>query len=358
MLGEKVCAVTLDVADPVGFGADADALLLARLRQDFEGRCHLGAFVVRVLAVQRRSALRLSTANTSGAATVDAQFLAEVYVLGLGDLLAPVEIVRVTPLIVGHYRWLPGPAPDGGARAPVDVAVAVLPGRGAAALAVGHRVAVRVVRAEAPPNHTACTAAVELLACDAAAPAFRLRGALGRADGEALAPLAARIEAELKARAALPPEQREALWLVEGLYYAFAGRGGAGREPAGPRPEAVCPAWEGPPGAPPADGLGEARDLLALARAAADGGARVAGVWRRPLQFYRSAPCVAFAEEGKVPAGWPAPTEGAALPVFATFLRETLGHLEAMRALAAVFRAPGERERHAGLWAALRAAQK
>ncbi|HVE12385.1 MAG TPA: hypothetical protein VNI01_03235, partial [Elusimicrobiota bacterium] len=99
-------------------------------------------------------------------------------------------------------------------------------------------------------------------------------------------------------------------------------------------------------------------DIVPIARAAADGGARVAGVWRRPLQFYRSAPCVAFAEEGKVPAGWPAPTEGAALPVFATFLRETLGHLEAMRALAAVFRAPGERERHAGLWAALRAAQK
>lgn len=337
----RVFDATLNVADPIDFGADPDRYVLAALRAAYEGRCYMGAFIRRVVAVLRRGPCRLMRSNPSGEGFVDVQFSAEVTVFGRWDILVGVTIAAQQQVVVGVY--------DGDGRAVVTLHAAK-----AETAAVGQKVAVRIVQANHSPGQEHAAVLGALLVCDGAAPVYRLADGATLEPGACagLVPLLDQIGDELRRRAALP---REDLWFFERLLYAYKARDGAPDEG-----DAALGAWAGPAGAAGAYAGPELVDLPELVRGVRDGAPRrVGGLWTRPLALHRSSPGVAHlrgAEAAAAPADW-TPIDGTPREVFALLLKNILNFLRATRELVGCYPTREVRDAHANIWATMRAAQ-
>ncbi len=353
---ERVIEVTLPVADPINFCADKDRHVVTALQNTYVGKCFKGAYITSVKRVLAASDCRIVMTNTSGEGTIDVRFLAGGVVFARRDILVGVRVVNAQQILVGEYRALSRPDAT---EPPARASVAIRPG-GAASLAAGQLVAVRVELANHAPMAPVATVVASVLTCDQAAPAaYRLHGSLDARARVELEPMLRRVEEELAARAALVAERRANVWYFEHLLHAYR-VGAAGADPAGPGQTVEAwpggPAWDGP--APPA-GVpvgGEARSVVDVVRAAVDGRATpVGGVWSRPLALYRSSPLAAFAAEP--PPEWEAPIAGDARAVFAEFLKDILDFLVAVREMATVY-GPAELDSHRNVWALMRAAQR
>lgn len=375
---EKLFDATIDVANPIGFCADKNAHLLSELHSKFVDRCYKGALVLRILKVVRAGACCICNSNGSGEATVDVQFLAAVRVFARWDILTGVTVRHVSHLIGGHYE-----PKEGGPAAATTTAqafVVLQPTRGADALAIGQRIAVRVLKAEHPPRQAAVAYGV-LLTCERAAPVFRVRGSLDPAAAADLMGLADRVADELALRAEVARARPAELAFFEGLLYAYgapAGARGAAAAGAGAGAGACAgaatlshrvAAWEGGPewvGPAPLMALEEglvAHSLVELVRKAAVAPVSVAGQWSRPLCLHRSSPLVAFAPRVSRAAATASATVAAAdavdeppRVVFAMMLKNILDFLVATRELALEYD-DVHHPKYAGLWGMMRMAQ-
>lgn len=334
---EKVYTVTVGVADPVHFSTDKRGHILAALRDAYVGRCFGGAYITGVARILRASAIGIVSTNATGAGTVEVQFVATVVVFAVGDVLVGVNVFRTAQMIIGLYE---GAAPAAGA-APARAVVVVTASRAAEAAAVGNRLAVRITAVSHTPMQNCASVAAAVLTCDVEPPlAYRVVGVLGpdaRADFDAT--LAA-VDAERARVAALPAERVE---FFERLLYAYRDA------------------------APPAADDGAAVDVVELVRAAVHGlqgggqSAREsqAGVWSRPLRLRRSSP-LAHRHTG-ADADTKAAADAVDTPArvaFAALLHDVLSAITAIRELTEAFADDAERDAHANIWAALRAAQQ
>lgn len=367
---EKLFDATIDVANPIGFCADKNAHLLSELHSKFVDRCFKGALILRILKVVRAGACCICNSNGSGEATVDVQFLAAVRVFARWDILTGVTVRHVSHLIGGHYEPKEG-GPAGAAAATATTTaqafVVLQPTRGADALAIGQRIAVRVLKAEHPPRQAAVAYGV-LLTCERAAPVFRVRGSLDPAAAADLMGLADRVADELALRAEVARARPAELAFFEGLLYAYAAPAGArgAAAAAGALSHRVA-AWEGGPewvGPAPLMALEEglvAHSLVELVRKAAVAPVSVAGQWSRPLCLHRSSPLVAFAPRVSRAAASATVAAADAVDepprvVFAMMLKNILDFLVATRELALEYD-DVHHPKYAGLWGMMRMAQ-
>jgi hypothetical protein len=243
-------------------------------------------------------------------------------------------VFRTAQMIIGLYE---GAAPAAGA-APARAVVVVSASRAAEAAAVGNRLAVRVTAVSHTPMQNCASVAAAMLTCDAGPPpAYRVAGALGPDARADFAATLAAVDAERARVAALPAGRVE---FFERLLYAY-------RDAA--------------PAADDADG--DVVDVVELVRAAvAAGGAgasreSLAGVWSRPLRLRRSSPH-ACRRAGAAAAEAADAVDAPARVAFAALLHDVLSALTAVRELAEAFADDAERDAHANVWAALRAAQQ
>jgi len=365
MLSEKLFEVTVDVRNPIDHCADKRRHLMAALQDTYVGRCYMGVFIARVKEIRRTSPCCLVTTNASGEGRVDVEFLADVAVFSRWDILVGVEIAIAQPVLAGQHTAAARPsAPEPGELypgAPPKAVVSFLPSKAVETLAVGQRVAARVVAAQHPPLQPQAAVIGALLVCDGAAPVYRLRaGGLDAAARAELEPLLERAEAELAARAALVEARPGDVWFFELLLYAY--RHSPGAESQFVEAWAGGPVWAGPPAVPPRGGgePPESVSVLELARRAIRGEVvALAGLWSRPLALYRSSPLACRVPPGvQPPADWGAPLEATPRAVFAEYLKNILDFLVAVREMAAVYSTREEVDRHRNLWAVMRAAQQ
>jgi DNA-directed RNA polymerase subunit E'/Rpb7 len=374
---EKVIDGTVDVANPINFCADKERHLMAELRNKYVGRCFKGAYILGIKAVLDSSACHIVRTNGSGEGYVDVRFLADVAVFSRWDVLTGVEIVSHQQMIVGVY--------EGGAAARADedpdaararpgpkaarAVVTVLASKAVEALAVGQKIAVRVVLAKHAPMQPQASLVGALLVCDQTAPAYRLRGALDQSARAELAPMLAVVELELEARAALIETRKADLWFFELLLYAFREPPGAKAPEAKAESEAPAwedgPVWRGPRALQALEAGAEATSVLDVVRRAVGGeSVPVAGVWSRSLALYRSSPLVAVVRgESREDPGAAAPAtwtvvDGTPRAVFAEFLKNILDFLVATRELVEVYNSRELIDKHLNLWSVMRAAQR
>ena len=345
---EKTFDATIDVPNPVQFSIDSRRNLLSELHNLFAGRCYKGALITRVARIDSASACHIVATNGSGEGYVDVQFTALVKVFSRWDILTGVVIRHISHLVAGHY------APDGGT---AQAFVVLHPTQGVATLTVGQYIPVRITKSEHPARRPAVVYA-SLLTCDRAAPVYRLRGTLDTAAGAELAPVLARVEAELKLRSSLSVDQTASLDAVEALLYAYKGGlpGAADTVPAWPD----GPTWRGPAQLRALEPAVSAVSLLDVVRKSAQAPVQVSGIWSRDLCLYRSSPLAGhIADKSQaLPAEWGAPLDEPPRVAFALMLKNVLDFLIATREMALSYDAPGTSEGYAGLWGAMRLAQR
>ncbi len=342
-MDQKDIDTTINVADPINFSADKRRHLLAELNNRYVGRCFSGVFICAIEAVNRMGPCLLARTNTSGEGSVDVQFRARVAVVGRWDILVGVALLHAQQIVVGKH------APRGGPQSVVTVLA-----KGAESLAVGQKIAVRVIRAQHPPMQTHVSVVGTLLACDQTAPAYRLQGAAAVLPREAraeLAPLLQRVETELERRGGLDETK---LWFFERLLYSYDEKSVSADAPTAVEAWSGGPSWRGPAAREP--GRGAYQSVVAIARRLVVDGETtdMAGVWSRPLDVYRSSPLVASRAE-------PQPDEplieGSARVVMVEFMKNVLDFLTATRELVEQYDTPELVKSHFNLWGVMRAAQ-
>jgi hypothetical protein len=353
---ERVYTVTIDAPSAINFAADKLRQVEAELHRKYVGRCFMGACILRILRCLDVGACHVVSTNNSGDIYINVRFVAEVVVVSRWDILTGVRIVANAQLLVGE-----GVLRDAAGAVTASVAVSFA-ASGAAqkaleSFAIGQHVPVRVLLVEHPPMQDRVSVFGTLLVCDRVAPAFRLRGSLGRDAGAELGPMLAAVEAELAARAALAAsERRGELWFFEKLLYAYKdARPDAGGPPA---PDAAADSWEGPPMLPALEAGAETASVVDIVRRVVGGeSVTVTGVWCRSLAFHRSSPLVARARGGDPPASWEI-IDSTPRVAFALFLKNILDFLAATRELVAVYNTRELVDSHINLWNVMRAAQK
>lgn len=352
---DKDYTATFNVRDPDDYCASPVKVAFDRLRHEFVGRCYQGAFILEILDIRRLGPCLLRDTCLSAQGYVHVEFRARVSVRDQWDILSGVRLSVTAPLIVGRSEA------EG-----VPTSVTLVPGPTTRPLAEGLTVAVRLIAQQYPPLQEEVTAIGTLLTCDAKAPAFLCSGALSRADGDALEPMAARARGLLARRAELARGRAQDLLFFEGLLYAYRlpSPEDLALVPGPPAPgEADAPPWTGPPGVPlPAPA--QAQDLLALvqrARAAPPeaSGPDVSGLWCRDLALYRSSPLAAWVRPGaQPPEAWEPPEVSPPRAVFGVMLRSCCEYLQAAHDFLEAFPGADDLDRHRAVWAAMRAAQR
>jgi DNA-directed RNA polymerase subunit E'/Rpb7 len=358
---EKLFDVTVDVRNPINFCADKERHLLAELRNTYLGRCFKGAYITRIKEIRHMSACRISSTNASGEGSIDVQFLAEVVVFSKWDILVGVRVASHQQMVAGSYEASGLPDQESGVKN-ARAAVILMASRAVETLAVGQLVPVRVFAVQHQPLQPQASVVGVLLACEKAAPVYRLRGRLDQSAKIELAPMLDVIDAELRAREVFIASRKPDLWFFELLLYGYRpSRAGQGSEatdqtiPTGVGADA--PQWTGPGGLLPIEEGAEPQNVLEIVRRVVEGETvPVTGCWSRSLALYRSSPLAARAEEP--PAGWQPPIDGTPRAVFAEFLKNILDFLAAVREMAELYNTRELIEQHRNVWAAVRAEQK
>jgi hypothetical protein len=361
MTSKKVFETTIDVANPIDFASEKERHTKRALEARYNGRCYMGVFVLKVDAILRIGEVVIKNSSGNGGGYLDVMFDAYVYATGADDILAGVEISFLHPLVVGMWQ-APVPKSDiaAGAKALVTLVHADI-----GALATKQVLAVRVLEVMHKSISDYVCVSGKLLVCDTRADSFRLKGALTKADAEALAPLAEKVGHELQAREhAVGTSKKGAMWAYERLLYAYRAEGDSGEfDPAyqydrhGPGHDhtiAGAIPWRGPAGRGLERGAVTVHLLDVVQRALAGESVSVAGVWCRSLSICRSAPVAAHSPHPL--AAWDAPAEGNTLAVLSSFLTSTLNYLATVRVMADHLDGPS-RAAHQSIWKTMRAAQ-
>lgn len=103
---ERLLEATLDIDDPISFCADPDQLMQI-LRSRFEGRCYSRCLIKRVLRVEQRSPVTVSSMKTRHTGQISVKFIALVIVANPGDIIHGCSVVKTDPnVVLGKYKQI------------------------------------------------------------------------------------------------------------------------------------------------------------------------------------------------------------------------------------------------------------
>lgn len=377
MLQTKLIDGTINITNPINFCADKDRHLLAIVKNTYSGRCYKGAFIESIKEVLSDSgSCHIVRTNGSGHGYIDVRFIADVHVFNRWDILTGVKVISNQQMIVGEFisqdaiqdasqdasqDAIQDASQDAGQDAGQDAnkskaVVSIIASKASEGLAVGQKIAVRIVLSLHSPMQPLASVVGTLLVCDQKAPVYKLRGMLDQTSLAELTPMMSAILSELKLRDEIIKTRKADLWFFEILLYAYTG-------PAELKDQKINawdkgPSWQGP-GYLHASGSDTAitmMSILDIVRRVSEGtNVSVTGFWSRSLSIYRSSPLVAMASsdvhEQKAEDGIPR-------AVFAEFLKNILDFLVATRELISVYNTKALIDSHFNIWTIMRAAQR
>lgn len=93
---------SMDVKNPIDFCSDERNNALIKLRDDYEGKCYQGKFIIKVLSVDAVSSCRIHNTGEIGTGCVDVQFTVLWSRRGEGSTVPMVKIVAVGEILTGE----------------------------------------------------------------------------------------------------------------------------------------------------------------------------------------------------------------------------------------------------------------
>jgi hypothetical protein len=369
MLFEKFFVVTLDVSNPINYCSDKERHAMTQLRFLYEGKCLRGAYIVKILKLERISDCRYEKTNLAGEAVIDVEFSAQVIIFSRWDILTGKEVCGSQQMVVGRYRAPPALAVDENGnvvRVPLELpdhhpqaAATMIASPATASVAVGQLISVRVVVAQHQPLAKQAAVVTALLTCDKITATHRLRGSLDPSCRAEFESLLHEINLELVAREDVASMRRAQVWYFELLLYSL--RQKIPTAVAGADQSIVCwengPTWEGPAElCRPNETKATVKNVLDIAsRVVAGETVPISGFWSRPLSMFRS--CPNAAQSDTLPPDWPAPIEGTARLVFVEWLTSILQFLRAIREMTELYSTEEILRSHRNIWLTMTSAQ-
>lgn len=328
--------VTLAVEEPITAAANKELFVQSQLESIYLGRCYKGAFITRILSLTRVSDIVLGKTNSYGEARIHVAFTARVWLAGVWDILVGAEVKGTTGLVTCEYRV------EEKGEAPVVVAVSLYANPFAAAAAVGHKVAIRIVKTHYSPMRPFVSVHGVILTCERLRPVYYAPRALRADRAQELGQLVAAVDRERALRANAP--NHEAIQFFELLLHPYRLKAPADAD------------LRHPSRMPGADYM----DVVELARAAAAAGeageaAESGGghYWTRPLDLASSSSLSARLKE---PPPGAKVIESTPEGVLAEHLGCIYNFLRAAREMAEIYD-EAEIKRHMNIWNAMRSAQ-
>ena len=352
MLFEKIIETTIDIANPINFCADKKRHLMVELKNRFIGVCFKDSYILDIKEIINCGACHIVRTNGSGDAYIDVSFLAEVIVFSRWDILVGVDIVSHQQMVVGLHERIQGSKKT-------RAIVTVLASSAVASIAIGQKIAVRVILAQHSPMQPQASVVSTLLVCDQIAPAYKLKGMLDHHSTAELTPMFDLIKIELETRNTLIVTHKADLLFFENLLYSFRNQ-----EANTLDSEHLAwkngPIWLGPPMMTIKDvSANEFVSVLDIVQKVINGeSVSVSGVWSRSLDIHRSSPLTAVVRgDNTIPSSWNV-IDGNPRIVFAEMLKNILDFLVATREMVAMYNSKELIDKHINVWTVMRAAQR
>lgn len=103
---ERLLEATLDIEDPISFCADPDQLM-QMLRLRFEGRCYSRCLIKKIIRVDQKSPVCISSMKTRHTGQISVKFTAIVIVANPGDIIHGCNVVKTDPnVVLGKYKQI------------------------------------------------------------------------------------------------------------------------------------------------------------------------------------------------------------------------------------------------------------
>lgn len=332
---EKVIDGTIDVHNPINFCADKSRYLLAEIKSKYADRCFKGVYIVAIKSILNCGACHIVRTNSTGEGYIDVRFIADVVSYNRWDIITNITIVNRQQMLIGTTG---------------RAVVSVLASKAAETVAVGQKIAVRVVLAQHTPLQSKISAVGTLLTCDQTAPAYKLRGSLDQTTRVDLEPMLHAVEAAMERRAELIKTRKADVWFFEQLLYAYR------KKTAVDTNDSISawdkgPVWEGPTSLQAH--TGDMKSVLDIVHRVVGGETvSVTGTWTRPLSVYRSSPLVSIISSTD------SDIEGNPRAVFAEFMKNILDFLIAVHELVEIYNTRELIDGHLNIWSVMRSMQK
>jgi hypothetical protein len=338
----KAYQVTLNINEVGNFCANPTTGTMNLLQSLYVGRCHQGAFVIKIVKVVKRSACHIKNTSFDGEGYVYVEFLALVSVIAMWDIISDVHIQSTAALIVGKANV------EGS-----SLVVSLLPSKESKTVATKQIVSVRVAKVKYNPWQEEASALGVLLTCDRGSPAFYLKGTLSFEDAKALTPLVARVQSLLAIREKLMSIRRDDVLFFDALIYSYALPSDA--PVAAPVKSNKAATWEGSSVLAPPAGTVNILDIVTTITQDSAKPVNVEGYWCRDLALHRTAPLVVHTATSS--PGWNAATASEPCPAFAVMLKSIADFLDAVNSFCATYSTVAAVTDHRNIWTVMRHAQ-
>lgn len=333
MLLEKTYTVTIDVDNPINFCTDMKHHANIEINAKYLGRCFKGAYIVKILRIERIGECYIISTNTDAEGTIDVSFVASVIIFSAGDIINGVRILsnQQQQIIIGQY--------SGGFSEPIASVSIISKGyndninASIRAITERHIIPLRIENALHNPMQYQANIVGSIFTCDTNYRFYKIKS--GTIDITDFKPIIQEIGRELAHRKADIDDgiKTASIYLFELLLCSFNS----------PRAEGAAldhqkiknqklDEWIGPVNPKPNDlPTINLLDLLEADSIQVD-----AGLWGRPLTLFRSSPLISFIPAADQLESYEDCTiieNGNAKMVFALFLKEILNWLVAIREL-------------------------
>jgi len=342
---------TINITQPYDFCADRSRHMLQALKNKYIGKCWKGSYITEIVKIISSSECVLNKTNVSGYGYIDYKCEVRGTRIRLWDIMMPVTIESISPMIVGELAELDSSKPKN-----IHVTVSIPP-TGRLDIQVGQVVPIRVIWAYHPPQAPQVVVTGVILTCDVKTPTYRIEGTLGPSQAASMKQTLAQIKQELLLRKELMATRSADFWFFETLLYSYK-RAGAVGAVAGATLDTILsdemPEWTGPvreqrdPQASRVDNI-----LNIVNRAIGGETVPVTGYWTRSLGLYRSSPSVNFSDVSTGDTS----IDGTPETIFNDFLKNIFDFIRAVREMVIYYNTAERIKAHTNVWTLMRANQ-
>jgi hypothetical protein len=365
----KVYTADMSVKNSVGFCANTDHNILIALRQKFGGVCFMGAYILDITRVLKRSSCHIVNSNNSAYGNINIEFEARVIIFSRWDIVINARLNMVGQMLIAAAPAQPGRAAD-------ELIIAVKPaGKATESLQKNQILPLRLVTVLHSPmqRHVNCEAI--LLTCDKVAPYYAVSDDVDLSIyAELLQPLLQMVADELELRNSVMqnPAQLSRYVFFERLLFSYASNAphiDSGVQTTATHTiiknaNAAISTWKGECPLPltyNAPGFTPVNIIDLVGRAVAGEKTVMSGVWVRGLHLPRSSPLILNARGNGSGAAATANAVNNAIrmpsiDIVVSVLGNMRNFLAATRNMVHVYGAK-EIDEHRNIWAVMRAAQ-
>jgi hypothetical protein len=318
---------TLAITNISEYGVNPDSYLLNQLGTNFNHRCFMGKYILKVVKIEKRSKCVINSTNLTAYGNIDIRFMAKILCVSPGDILANVTITTNNITYIGNYDYLFTDAET--KKITKETVATAIRQPSKKDFKIGWTLPIVLLEVEYSPMSRAISTYGTLLC----APYFVETKKTWRIDKEnaildyndIIANQLKNIKVELELRTK-PDFRPESIMFFEKLFYPM--RSTAKTNTKWETYEGGQP-WIGPPS------MNFAKPLLSIVNAVnlvSEGKEQIfSGVWTRPLELHRSSPMIQKLDADMASAAESTLVETTANVMIAEVLTEILDNLRFIR---------------------------